>query len=484
MRVWAVSLAAIVIGFSTAANAANDIMPPPAKAPRIPVEMQPLKDAKEFEGTASAIDGERLNINGHEVRLYGIVTPNLSSSYGPRARQQLDKMLTGNILCKVTDKDREGRPVAFCGTVDVPDVSYEMIRQGWAMADRKTLKGGSLSDVYTKVENEAQAANRGIFAPTPMTTVIPLSNPGNSITMAAPVPAEKVDAKDSKADTKPVSADAVPVTIVQPIPTSQAAPVNDNAAVASPVAASNAALEQAAGGIGRFFERFQIILGALVLLGAAALYCCASVLVEGMRERQRRRVCAAALSGELMAARHICRSKARQLLNYKPKEGEVLRQAQMWPRIRTSVYQANVVSIGLLGSELARRVASIYGQSADYAAYFQQANLPRITPKAIADALNLMADHMDVVLDGLAQVETTGLSYIAETIDYIETPQASEQIEEQPKKEAVEAAKKIERAEVSPTPKKPARRKAAAESLVESLDDDADEADEDSARAA
>jgi superfamily I DNA/RNA helicase len=45
-----------------------------------------------------------------------------------------------------------------------------------------------------------------------------------------------------------------------------------------------------------------------------------------------------------------------------------------WPRIRSTLYQAYVGRLGWLGAELARQVASIYGQASDYASYYNNLN--------------------------------------------------------------------------------------------------------------
>src|SRR6185295_1448297 len=78
------------------AQARDDLMPPPRNAPRIPVEVHALeggKEPREFEGKGEALDGERVMINGHEIRLFGIVTPALTSSFGPQTRLNLDRLL-------------------------------------------------------------------------------------------------------------------------------------------------------------------------------------------------------------------------------------------------------------------------------------------------------------------------------------------------------------------------------------------------------
>lgn len=380
----------------------SDIMPPPAKSPRIPVESEALKTQKEFEGPARALDGERIIIGSREIRLYGIVTPGLSSNYGPQARLKLDKLLAGTILCKVTDRDAEGRPVAFCGTTDVPDISYEMLRQGWAMADRKALKGSRIAEIYGQAEAEAQNQNKGLFAPQPLAMAIPITNPAKAVAVPDPTPA---------------------ATTLEPSKAGK--PPQQNAA---PASESNAA------GPG-LIERYQLLLGSLIWLLGSGVFV-AGILWRGAQKIvSRRREVAAALHGELMAARHICRTRARELKRRRRLANEAekeTRPASLWPRIRSYVYQAHVGSIGLLGAELARRVASVYGQCADYAVYYQPSAQSRMaSPYAVSETLFTLADHIDIVLEGLAQIEATGRPFRHEAETAVLPQGAEEEAEPQ-----------------------------------------------------
>ncbi len=482
MRVLAVIFALLLLLTASQAIAAkSDIMPAPHKAPRVPVQQltlyEPsekyspppkpaankpptlkaatgkeviikdatdLKDAKEFEGVAKALDGERLLIGEKEIRLFGIVTPSISSNYGPQARARLDAIIKGPVLCKVTDKDRDGRPIAFCGTVDTPDLSYEMLRQGWAMADRKALKNNTLAEVYEKVEQQAQAQNKGLFAPMPMVNSVPLSNPANTVMIplvpasAAGITKETVKAEEPKAEpAKPEVATDLPGTafsIIRPVDPSKfiqpAAVTTANAAapvavkvevpaeakapaVEKPVATQAAPKQEQSEG---FFERYQAIIGGFLWVFGAFAFGGAMVVRDRLKEIEKRKALAAALNGELTSARHICRSRARELIRrrHMGEDDTQLRPSQLWPRIRALVYQAHVGSIGLLGSDLARRVAAIYGQCADYAVYYQQTAMQRLpSGAAVSETLSNLAEHIDGILDALAYVEQTGKPFVA-----------------------------------------------------------------------
>ncbi len=480
MRVLAVTFALLIVLAAGAAGAAkNDIMPAPAKAPRVPVqqltlydatdkylpppspsavkpalpkasvkesagkEAGDLKDAREFEGAAKAIDGERLLIGGKEIRLFGIVTPGIHSNYGSQARQHLDAIIKGAVLCKVTDKDSQGHPIAFCGTVNTPDLSYEMLRQGWAMVDRKTLKNNSLAEVYEKVEQQAQSQNKGLFAPMPMVNSIPLSNPANTVTVPL-VPVTQ--ASSAKAEEPKTDAD-MPQTAKQDVVTTDI-PGTALSIVQSSASKSVKSLTLAPAVVGKgeagkaemtrqppphqeeeratvtqnrgFFERYQAIVAGILWVFGAFAFGVAIVARDRLQEIEKRKALAAALHGELTSARHICRTRARDLTRrrHMGMEDAALRPSQLWPRLRAVVYQAHVGSIGLLGSDLARRVAAIYGQCADYAAYYQQAAMQHLpSGSAVSETLSNLANYMDDILDGLAQVEQTGKAYVADMID-------------------------------------------------------------------
>lgn len=396
----------------------SDIMPPPQKAPRTPVQREALKDAtkepREFEGKARAIDGERLLITDREVRLFGIVTPSLSSNFGPQARSNLDALLQGNlVLCKTTDRDKEGRPIAFCGTVDVPDISLEMLKRGWAMVDRKAIKGSPLLDVYEKAEQEALTANKGLFAPQPLATVVPISNPSKSVVVPTPPPEGK-PGSDVKMEVKQTATDSMPV-FIPASGTAEQAPIaaKKESVPFAPPSGRDGVSAAAGGDHPSFVERFQILISAFLVLVAAMAFAGSFVVRGRERTAEKRRALAAALRGELMAARHIARTRARELLRRRVGDAEAQpRPSQLWPRLRAMVYQAHVGRIGELGAELARQVASIYGQCADYAVYYQQAAQQRLpSAQAVAETLNTLADHIEIVLEALAQVEASGVPF-------------------------------------------------------------------------
>src|SRR5690348_11816113 len=83
----ALGLLAVVL-FSHMALAQE--MPPPRKMPRTPVHRQaipsadkPTLQSRDVKGVATIIDGEHLRVSNIDLRLFGIVPPQLSASFGP-----------------------------------------------------------------------------------------------------------------------------------------------------------------------------------------------------------------------------------------------------------------------------------------------------------------------------------------------------------------------------------------------------------------
>jgi len=159
------------------------------------------------------------------------------------------------------------------------------------------------------------------------------------------------------------------------------------------------------GGIGAFFERYQLLITGLVML-ATALGIMIVLAAERRRDRREEmRAIAAALRGELLAARAVCQARLKTWTDADEKTAP-------WPRIRATLYQAYVGKVGWLGAVLARQVASIYGQSSDYAAYFNPNSDIAIDPRGEATskrkALFTLVHHIEEVLPKLSTIEQTG----------------------------------------------------------------------------
>jgi len=129
----------------------------------------PLAQAQQnISGTARAIDGDTLDLQGTRIRLLGIDAPEIGQACrdaqgtpypcGERARSVLAEMIAGRpVSCTIEREDRYRRALAVCTAAGI-DLNAEMVRRGAAVAyiDRR----------YLAQEQEARAARRGIWAGT------------------------------------------------------------------------------------------------------------------------------------------------------------------------------------------------------------------------------------------------------------------------------------------------------------------------------
>ena len=121
----------------------------------------------DYSGTPSHGDGDSFELDGFEIRIYGIDAPELSQTClrngkdypcGKEARKYLKRLTRkGTVTCEGRETDRYDRIVAECKVGD-KDIGAEMVRAGWALA---YLKYGS---PYIGEEDEAEQNKRGIWA--------------------------------------------------------------------------------------------------------------------------------------------------------------------------------------------------------------------------------------------------------------------------------------------------------------------------------
>lgn len=123
------------------------------------------------------IDGDTMDVDGVRVRLHGIDAPEGKQSCqregvawlcGQEAAKALREHVRGKELaCETKDRDRYGRAVAVCRTVELSDfigklpINDWMVRQGWALDYRQYSKGA-----YADAEREAREGKRGLWAGT------------------------------------------------------------------------------------------------------------------------------------------------------------------------------------------------------------------------------------------------------------------------------------------------------------------------------
>ncbi len=400
---------ALTVLLLTAGLAAAQEAPVPKNSPRTPVHRQALPDRKPLippsstvQGQAVIIDSEKLRIGDIDIRLFGVVPPQLSASYGPQARALLDSLVAGQtISCLIRDRDQSGRFLATCRTPNNTDLAYELLRRGLAVTARGSLASTDLATPYLAVEQAAQAQKAGLWSgivPAPVPVVVApvkVEAPAKveAVLPPPPAPAPVVEAKPVKIEKvadKVIPSDAQ----VSAVAASVLAPPEEDV-LALP--------QQPAAG---FLMRYQLLVTGFIML-ITALSILGVVSAQRRREKlDEMKAVAAALRGELMAARAVCQARLKTLTS------EAEDKAMTWPRIRATLYQAYVGRLGWLGAELARQVASIYGQASDYAAYYNAVSgsgddaSKEPTPKR--KALETLAQHIDEVLPKLALIEQTG----------------------------------------------------------------------------
>jgi endonuclease YncB( thermonuclease family) len=382
--------------------------------PRTPVNSQALEEeresipsSREVQGSVMILDGEKLRIGKTDLRLFGIVPPQLSASFGPQSRAYLDALTGGQALsCRIRDRDRDERLLATCTTPNGHDVALELLRHGLAVAARGSIVGTELADAYIVAEQTAQSQKIGLWS---LSTNAPAAAPAAvaaaPVAVAAPRPPDPPPAAEPEAK----KTEEVKKTEPEPKKEEKAASRADSqiqAKIAADILSQQAEARiddfpQRTDDAG-FFERYQIIISGLLML-ATALFIANALRAQRTRDRRDEiKALAAALRGELMAARSICFGRAKSITS----EGED--RVAIWPRIRSTLYQAYVGRLGMLGAELARQIASIYGQSSDYTALYNPAStgIAHEVPKK--QALETLLKHIDEVLPRLAEIERTG----------------------------------------------------------------------------
>jgi endonuclease YncB( thermonuclease family) len=389
--------------------AAAQEMPAPRRMPRTPVSRQvlevqhePAPAARVLQGPAMIFDGEKLRIGETDLRLFGVVPPQLAASFGPQARATLDQQANGqSVTCQIRDRDRDGRLLATCRSSSGNDMALELLKRGLAVTARGSITGTDLATPYLSAEQAAQTQKIGLWsmapppaaiaAPAIVATAPPAPPIAHVETPALPPIVVKEDKAPPHIDKTPIAVATAPTDMQAKI----AADVVDQRAQAR-IDDDNWEQDPEVG----FFERYQLLIAGMLMLTTALSIIGALWAQKTRDKRDETKAVAAALRGELMAARGICVGRAKTITN------EEEDHASIWPRIRGTLYQAYVGRLGLLGAELARQVASIYGQSSDYAALYNPNGAAYDASKKTA--LETLARHIDEVLPKLANIEQTG----------------------------------------------------------------------------
>lgn len=123
-----------------------------------------------FNGRASVIDGDTIEIHGQRIRLHGIDAPEGRQTCqdaggrdyrcGTIAANALDEWLARSrpTRCETRDIDRYKRIVAQCWRADGQDVAAWLVRNGHAMDWPRYSKGA-----YAAEERQAKAGRAGMW---------------------------------------------------------------------------------------------------------------------------------------------------------------------------------------------------------------------------------------------------------------------------------------------------------------------------------
>lgn len=125
--------------------------------------------APAWEGrVVRVLDGDSLQVERdgrlHELRLYGIDTPEYGQPYGDRARGFARHLLAGQVVAVTEmDVDRYGRIVALV-TCQGTLANRELVRQGFAWHYPRYCRREPLCSELAALADEARSARRGLWA--------------------------------------------------------------------------------------------------------------------------------------------------------------------------------------------------------------------------------------------------------------------------------------------------------------------------------
>lgn len=127
----------------------------------------PAARAQEVAGTVRIIDGDTLEFGFRRIDLWAadalerfqkcLIGAN-ATACGANAIQALSALIGGQpVRCTIITRNRYNRELGRCQNADGIDINREMVRQGWAVADRR------IDTAYVTTEAEARAAGAGAW---------------------------------------------------------------------------------------------------------------------------------------------------------------------------------------------------------------------------------------------------------------------------------------------------------------------------------
>jgi endonuclease YncB( thermonuclease family) len=433
------SLVLLTSALTCGAAFAVDDMPAPKKAPRIKVLQQKLveeaKGNRIVTGLAKVVEAERIKVGDTELRLFGIVLPQPAAPSGVESRSALEKLLSNTtVTCRVQERDKGWRLLGSCKTDKHDDISLAILQEGWAVVARGSVLNTDFSDIYLAAEAKAQLQRLGMWSPAaPTATETKIADiktevkPAETTKTAETKTTEPKTAEAKAADIKVADAKLIETTlaaaektdkdkVAKVTKTESPASVNIATAPTSSLQVPTMLPPETTTVMAPLTQAVQTE-PSLAWLWFAGLTPAAVMILFGLGQIalrryeyiQERKALAAALRGELMAARAICISRA-DTLGYGAEA--VSKLSSVWPRLRSTIYQAYVGRIGLLGPDMARRVSSLYGQFSDYAQFYaarpNAEAAGKIDNTTVQQTLFTIIDHIEDTLNNLQQVEAKG----------------------------------------------------------------------------
>ena len=126
--------------------------------------------SQQIVGKARVIDGNRIDIAGQTIRLFGVDAPDTEQTCmvsgrqyacGQNASFALSQIVGRHwVYCHDRGRDGEGRILAVCNLAGAtgPEVNGTLVVTGWALANR-----GQSTPYYVGLENQARQARAGLW---------------------------------------------------------------------------------------------------------------------------------------------------------------------------------------------------------------------------------------------------------------------------------------------------------------------------------
>lgn len=132
-----------------------------------------VSQGEEITGTPKMINSKTIEINGHEIRFWGIDTPDLDQICYTKGKRQkpyrcgaasfekIQRMFRNqDFTCKGDKRDEEGRLLAICytysGNIEII-INEQLVLSGWAVADPEQ------TDSYNRHQNVARRLKDGLW---------------------------------------------------------------------------------------------------------------------------------------------------------------------------------------------------------------------------------------------------------------------------------------------------------------------------------